>query len=63
MAPLGARAAVTESGRSSVIRAMQALVTVLTVMLVVVACLGVFNTVVLDTATGSVTWASARRWA
>ncbi|MFD8973927.1 ABC transporter permease [Streptomyces sp. NPDC059593] len=47
--PLGARAAVTEAGKSSVIRAMQALIVMLTVMLVVVACLGVFNTVVLDT--------------
>ncbi|MFD0149817.1 ABC transporter permease [Streptomyces sp. NPDC055721] len=49
VSPLGARAAVTEAGKSSVIRAMQALIVMLTVMLVVVACLGVFNTVVLDT--------------
>ncbi|MEU3479330.1 ABC transporter permease [Streptomyces sp. NPDC033754] len=47
--PLGARAAVTEAGKSSVIRAMQALIVMLTVMLVVVACLGVFNTVAMDT--------------
>ncbi|MFH9726146.1 ABC transporter permease [Streptomyces sp. NPDC017254] len=49
VAPLGAEAAVTESGKSSVIRAMQALIAMLTVMLVVVACLGVLTTVVLDT--------------
>ncbi|MFF0558776.1 ABC transporter permease [Streptomyces sp. NPDC004266] len=49
VSPLGAEAAVTEGGRSSVIRAMQALVVMLTLMLVVVACLGVLNTVVLDT--------------
>ncbi|MFB6840412.1 ABC transporter permease [Streptomyces sp. NPDC056361] len=49
VAPLGAEAAVTEAGKSSVIRAMQALIAMLTVMLVVVACLGVLNTVVLDT--------------
>ncbi|MER6099014.1 ABC transporter permease [Streptomyces sp. NPDC001728] len=49
VSPLGAEAAVTETGKSSVITAMQALVTMLTVMLVVVAGLGVFNTVVLDT--------------
>ncbi|MFI8768970.1 ABC transporter permease [Streptomyces sp. NPDC053792] len=49
VSPLGAEAAVTEAGKSSVIRAMQALVVMLTLMLVVVACLGVLNTVVLDT--------------
>ena len=49
VSPLGAEAAVTEAGRSSVIRAMQALIAMLTLMLVVVACLGVLNTVVLDT--------------
>ncbi|MET9540486.1 ABC transporter permease [Streptomyces sp. NPDC006553] len=49
VAPLGAEAAVTEAGKSSVIRAMQALIAMLTLMLVVVACLGVLNTVVLDT--------------
>ncbi|MEU2234664.1 FtsX-like permease family protein [Streptomyces vietnamensis] len=47
--PLGAEAAVTEGSKSSVIRAMQALIVMLTLMLVVVACLGVLNTVVLDT--------------
>ncbi|MER6996070.1 FtsX-like permease family protein [Streptomyces sp. NPDC000410] len=47
--PLGAEAAVTESGKSSVILAMQALITMLTLMLTAVACLGVLNTVVLDT--------------
>ncbi|MFE5655852.1 FtsX-like permease family protein [Streptomyces sp. NPDC056517] len=49
VSPLGAEAAVTEAGKSSVIRAMQALIAMLTLMLVVVACLGVLNTVVLDT--------------
>ncbi|MCX4986783.1 ABC transporter permease [Streptomyces sp. NBC_00572] len=49
VAPLGAEAAVTEAGKSSVIRAMQALIAMLTLMLVVVAGLGVLNTVVLDT--------------
>ncbi|MFE7598525.1 ABC transporter permease [Streptomyces sp. NPDC057494] len=49
VAPLGAEAAVTEGSKSSVIRAMQALIVTLTLMLVVVACLGVLNTVVLDT--------------
>ncbi|MFE0649527.1 ABC transporter permease [Streptomyces sp. NPDC059534] len=49
VAPLGAEAAVTEEGKSSVIRAMRALIGMLTVMLVVVACLGVLDTVVLDT--------------
>ncbi|MET9678327.1 FtsX-like permease family protein [Streptomyces sp. NPDC006482] len=47
--PLGAQAAVTDESRSSVIMAMQALIVMLTVMLVVVACLGVLNAVVLDT--------------
>ncbi|MEU4277532.1 FtsX-like permease family protein [Streptomyces tanashiensis] len=46
--PLGAEAAVTGESKSSVIRAMQALIVMLTLMLVVVACLGVLNTVVLD---------------
>ncbi|MEU6166777.1 FtsX-like permease family protein [Streptomyces tanashiensis] len=46
--PLRAEAAVTGESRSSVIRAMQALIVMLTLMLVVVACLGVLNTVVLD---------------
>ncbi|MGW8761296.1 ABC transporter permease [Streptomyces sp. NPDC055815] len=49
VAPLGAEAAVTEGGKSSVIRAMQALIVMLTLMLVAVASLGVLNTVVLDT--------------
>ncbi|MFE5590494.1 ABC transporter permease [Streptomyces sp. NPDC056549] len=49
VAPLGAEAAVTEASKSSVMRAMQALIVTLTLMLVVVACLGVLNTVVLDT--------------
>ncbi|MER5203365.1 FtsX-like permease family protein [Streptomyces sp. NPDC002825] len=49
VAPLGAEAAVTEGSKSSVIRAMQALIVMLTLMLVAVACLGVLNTVVLDT--------------
>ncbi|MGW1509769.1 ABC transporter permease [Streptomyces sp. NPDC002394] len=49
VAPLGAEAALTEGSRSGVIRAMQALIVALTLMLVVVACLGVLNTVVLDT--------------
>ncbi|MGA5198061.1 ABC transporter permease [Streptomyces exfoliatus] len=49
VSPLGAEAAVTEAGKSSVIRAMQALLAMLTLMLVAVACLGVLNTVVLDT--------------
>ncbi|MFI1716660.1 ABC transporter permease [Streptomyces litmocidini] len=49
VSPLGAEAAVTEGGESGVIRAMQALIAMLTLMLVVVACLGVLNTVVLDT--------------
>ncbi|MEV7615900.1 FtsX-like permease family protein [Streptomyces sp. NPDC089799] len=47
--PLGAHAAATEGGKSSVIRAMQALTGMLTLMLVTVAGLGVLNTVVLDT--------------
>ncbi|MFF0474707.1 ABC transporter permease [Streptomyces sp. NPDC004284] len=49
VAPLGAEAALTEGSKSSVIRAMQALIVALTLMLVVVAGLGVLNTVVLDT--------------
>ncbi|MFD0074873.1 ABC transporter permease [Streptomyces sp. NPDC127166] len=47
--PLRAEAALTEGSKSSVIRAMQALIVMLTLMLVAVACLGVLNTVVLDT--------------
>ncbi|MFF3213446.1 FtsX-like permease family protein [Streptomyces sp. NPDC002886] len=47
--PLGARAEAAGPGKSSVIRAMQALIGMLTLMLVAVACLGVLNTVVLDT--------------
>ncbi|MGW1770225.1 FtsX-like permease family protein [Streptomyces sp. NPDC002104] len=47
--PLGAEAEVAGPGKSSVIRAMQALIAMLTLMLVAVACLGVLNTVVLDT--------------
>ncbi|QGZ47229.1 FtsX-like permease family protein [Streptomyces sp. QHH-9511] len=47
--PLGAQAEITETGKSGVIRAMQALIAMLTLMLVAVACLGVLNTVVLDT--------------
>ncbi|WP_311203305.1 ABC transporter permease [Streptomyces gossypii] len=47
--PLGAEAAATEGGKSSVVRAMQALIAMLTLMLVAVACLGVLNAVVLDT--------------
>ncbi|AJF63921.1 ABC transporter permease [Streptomyces vietnamensis] len=49
VAPLGAEAALTEGSRSGVIRAMQALIVTLTLMLVVVACLGVLDMVVLDT--------------
>lgn len=49
LTPLGAWAAATEAGKSSVILAMQALIAMLTLMLVAVACLGVLNTVVLDT--------------
>ncbi|MET9375857.1 ABC transporter permease [Streptomyces sp. NPDC002992] len=49
LTPLGAYAAPTEAGRSTVILAMQALIAMLTLMLVAVACLGVLNTVVLDT--------------
>jgi putative ABC transport system permease protein len=49
LTPLGAYAAPTEAGRSTVIIAMQALIAMLTLMLVAVACLGVLNTVVLDT--------------
>lgn len=47
--PLGAEAAPAEGAKSSVILAMQALITLLTLMLVAVAVLGVLNTVVLDT--------------
>ncbi|MEO3840357.1 ABC transporter permease [Streptomyces sp. CNZ287] len=48
--PLGAEAmAVAEDGDSPVLVAMQALIAMLTAMLVAVACLGVLNTVVLDT--------------
>ncbi|MFE4258344.1 FtsX-like permease family protein [Streptomyces sp. NPDC056883] len=47
--PLGAEAEASEPGESSVILAMRALITMLTLMLVAVACLGVLNTVVLDT--------------
>ncbi|MEV6330163.1 ABC transporter permease [Streptomyces sp. NPDC051909] len=47
--PLGAQAAPAEKAHSSVITAMQALITLLTVMLIAVAALGVLNTVVLDT--------------
>lgn len=47
--PLGAHAEAGGPGKSSVIRAMQALIAMLTLMLVAVACLGVLNTVVLDT--------------
>ncbi|MCX5408812.1 ABC transporter permease [Streptomyces sp. NBC_00335] len=47
--PLGAEAEAAGPGKSSVIRAMQALIGMLTLMLVAVACLGVLNTVVLDT--------------
>ncbi|WP_328500950.1 FtsX-like permease family protein [Streptomyces sp. NBC_00457] len=45
----GGEAALTEQGESTVIRAMRALIAMLTAMLVTVACLGVLNTVVLDT--------------
>ncbi|WP_344290588.1 ABC transporter permease, partial [Streptomyces synnematoformans] len=48
--PLGARGNVAEDDEESpVILAMQALIAMLTAMLVAVACLGVLNTVVLDT--------------
>ncbi len=47
--PLGAEAGPNRSNKSDVIQAMDALVAMLTVMLVVVAALGVLNTVVLDT--------------
>lgn len=47
--PLHAEAEASGPGKSSVIRAMQALIAMLTLMLVAVACLGVLNTVVLDT--------------
>ncbi|MFW6693708.1 FtsX-like permease family protein [Streptomyces sp. MAR4 CNX-425] len=48
--PLGARANVPEEDEESpVLLAMQALIAMLTAMLVAVACLGVLNTVVLDT--------------
>ncbi|MFI8962600.1 FtsX-like permease family protein [Streptomyces sp. NPDC053493] len=49
LTPLGARAAVTDTGTSGVIRAMQVLTGMLTLMFVAVAGLGVLNTVVLDT--------------
>ncbi|WP_328481332.1 ABC transporter permease [Streptomyces sp. NBC_00377] len=47
--PLGAGALANTAGTSSVIAAMNALIGTLTLMLVVVAGLGVLNTVVLDT--------------
>ncbi|MFW6723077.1 ABC transporter permease [Streptomyces sp. MAR4 CNY-716] len=48
--PLGAEGTFSENDeQSSVIVAMQALIVMLTAMLVAVACLGVLNTVVLDT--------------
>ncbi|MFH9549196.1 FtsX-like permease family protein [Streptomyces sp. NPDC017435] len=47
--PLGADALANTAGTSSVIAAMNALIGTLTLMLVVVAGLGVLNTVVLDT--------------
>ena len=48
--PLGAEGTFSENDeQSSVIVAMQALIAMLTAMLVAVACLGVLNTVVLDT--------------
>ncbi|MFE9646179.1 ABC transporter permease [Streptomyces sp. NPDC006365] len=47
--PLGALAGLTEEEDSEVLLAMQALIAMLTLMLVTVACLGVLNTVVLDT--------------
>ncbi|MFI8823987.1 FtsX-like permease family protein [Streptomyces sp. NPDC053431] len=47
--PIGAQAEPAEPGTSSVILAMQALITMLTLMLVAVAALGVLDTVVLDT--------------
>ncbi|WBB64474.1 ABC transporter permease [Streptomyces sp. WMMC500] len=48
--PLGAEGTISENDEESpVILAMQALIAMLTAMLVAVACLGVLNTVVLDT--------------
>jgi putative ABC transport system permease protein len=47
--PIGAGAAPMRQGNSEVIAAMTALISVLAVLLVVVAALGVLNTVVLDT--------------
>jgi putative ABC transport system permease protein len=47
--PTGAEARPNQSRQSDVIKAMDALIAMLTVMLVVVAGLGVLNTVVLDT--------------
>jgi putative ABC transport system permease protein len=47
--PIGAEAGPNRSNKSDVIAAMDALIAMLTVMLVVVAGLGVLNTVVLDT--------------
>jgi putative ABC transport system permease protein len=47
--PIGAEAGPNQSNKSDVIAAMDALIAMLTVMLVVVAGLGVLNTVVLDT--------------
>ncbi|MFH8445594.1 FtsX-like permease family protein [Streptomyces sp. NPDC018026] len=49
LASLGAQAALGRPSESSVITAMQSLIAMLTLMLVAVACLGVLNTVVLDT--------------
>lgn len=49
LSPLGAGAGTTFGGKSSVIAAMDALVGLLTLMMVVVAALGVLNTVVLET--------------
>jgi putative ABC transport system permease protein len=47
--PAGGEATTGEGGESSVILIMQGLIALLTAMLVAVACLGVLNTVVLDT--------------
>ncbi|MFD0368453.1 FtsX-like permease family protein [Streptomyces sp. NPDC059071] len=49
LAPLGATAEPTDTGHSSTILAMRALIVMLTVLTVTVAALGVLNTVVLDT--------------
>ncbi|MDQ1065006.1 hypothetical protein [Streptomyces canus] len=51
-----------DSRTSTVIVVMQSLIAMLTAMLVVVACLCVLNTVVLDPANGSTTSGSSRRW-